>query len=556
MSGAVQEIQRFLHQQARRQPSRPFDRLMRFVTDWTVIEEAWRRVRGSHGANTPGADRLVARDLEPDSVATRVFLQDIADALQSGAYRPGPVRRFDIVKPDHSGETRPLAILVLADRVVHMALKLVLEPIIEARLGKRCFGFRPGRSRYDQLQAVRRLVVTHPEEFTAALTADVASCFDELDHRLILEDVQGVVADPHFLGLFGSMLDQVGTGRAGWWHRRPVGVLQGSPISPLLANWNLTRFDNAWHQRHGDRAPMFRYADDLLILARNPVEAAGLRRPLARCLHRATHLRLAPRKTRVVTLEQGVPLLGLLIRRHFDVFDGREDVHVFIDPEPFRQVLGEIDEWVEHLDADRPLGRQFARFNERLRGWFETYQYAYDAPQAFESLDRHLFATVRRRLKELLGASAATLDRDHHCRLKSGHDTWEADGVPLLPLGALPRKHYRPARVRPPWESDPEPSPNSPRTKDDGVVSKASRLTGLARLDPMLVAIADGADPAPSPSLVAGGSENAAGPNGGAGAGTTPAIDDVGPGSDGPKPSLDGPAVTPDDSGDGPSRSS
>src|SRR5262249_39865625 len=72
MSRAVHEIQRYLYQQARRKPPRPFHRLMRFVTDWTVMQEAWRRVRSSPGANTPGADRVAARDLPPDSVATRV----------------------------------------------------------------------------------------------------------------------------------------------------------------------------------------------------------------------------------------------------------------------------------------------------------------------------------------------------------------------------------------------------------------------------------------------------------------------------------------------------
>jgi hypothetical protein len=258
-----------------------------------------------------------------------------------------------------------------------------------------------------------------------------------------------------------------------------------------VANWNLARFDRAWQQQHGESAPMFRYADDLLILAREPLEAAGLRRPLARSLRRANRLRLAPGKTRVVTLEQGVPLLGLLVRRHPDAFACRHDVHIFIDPEPFREVLTEIEEWVEHLDADRPLGSQFVRFNQRLRGWFETYQYAYDAAQAFETLDRHLFACLRRRLKVLLGCSASALDRDHHRRLPSGHDTWEADGVALLVLGALPRKYYRPSEVRPPWESDAKPMPTTARPVGDGLIPAPSRLSDEAPLDPILGAMID-----------------------------------------------------------------
>jgi RNA-directed DNA polymerase len=453
MCPTVQEIQRFLHQHARRYPSRPAERLMRFITDWAIIQEAWRRVRTSPGANTPGADRVAARDLPPGSVRTRAFLHKLADQLQSGTYRPGPVRRFEIPKPRHPDQTRPLAILTVTDRVVQMTLKLILEPIVEARLGKRCYGFRPGRNRYDQIQSVRRLVVSRPEEYGAALTADVASCFDKLDHRLIIDDLQQVSADPDLLSLFRLILDQVGAGQAGWWHQHKVGVLQGSPLSPLVANWNLTRFDRAWHQQYGDRAPLFRYADDLIILAPDAAAANRLRSPLKRCLRQANQLDLATDKTHVATLVQGVPLLGLLIRRHGDPFAQREEVRVFMDPVPFRDILAEINDWVEQLDPDRSLGGQFARLNQRLRGWFDSYQYAYDAAQAFEALDRHLFVTVRRRLKEMLGCSSLVLDNEHHHRLPTGHHTWRADGACLLVLSSLPRRYYQSSRIRPPWET-------------------------------------------------------------------------------------------------------
>jgi len=491
MSPTVREIQRFLHQHARRYPSRPAESLMRFVTDWAVIQEAWRRVRNSPGAGTPGADRVTARDLPPGSVETRAFLHDLAERLQSDAYRPGPVRRFEIPKPHHPDQTRPLAILTLADRVVQMTLKLILEPIVEARLGKRCFGFRPGRSRYDQIQSVRRLVSAHPEEYGAALTADVASCFDKLDHRLIIDDLQQVSADPDLLTLFRLILDQVGAGLVGWWRQRRVGVLQGSPLSPLLANWNLTRFDRAWRQQYGDRAPLFRYADDLIILARDATAADRLRSPLKRCLHQANRLDLAADKSHVATLDQGVPLLGLLIRRHGDPFAHRSEVRVFIDPEPFRDVLAELDDWIEQLDPDRSLGSQFARLNQRLRGWFDSYQYAYDAAQAFESLDRHLFVAVRHRLKEMLGCSSLVLDHEHHHRLPTGHHTWQADGVCLMVLSSLPRRYYQSSRIRPPWETDAEPAATGAIASEIGEEIATGSVTRAEEFqpDPALAAI-------------------------------------------------------------------
>ncbi len=242
---------------ARPPPARePIEQVMRFVTDWVVINEAWRLVRCRPGANTPGADRLAVSDLADDPAAVTAFLQNLADRLQSGTYVPGQVLRFEIAKPGQPGKTRTIAILTLEDRVVHMIFKIILEPLIEAHLGDRSFGFRPNRNRYDQLQAVRRLVIVRPEQFRAAVSADIACCFDELDHRLVLEDIRALVADAAVIKLFNLVLNQVGNGNAGWLkNRRPVGVLQGSPLSPLLANWNLARFDRAWCGLHGDLRP-------------------------------------------------------------------------------------------------------------------------------------------------------------------------------------------------------------------------------------------------------------------------------------------------------------
>jgi retron-type reverse transcriptase len=136
MSHTARMIQRFLAQQAREQPARPLPNLLRHVTDWAVLDAAWRQVRRSNGADTPGADQVIARGLRADPKSARAWLQDLADALQTGTYRPGPVRRFEIAKPNQPGKTRQLAILTLNDRVVHMALKFVLEPIVESRLGR------------------------------------------------------------------------------------------------------------------------------------------------------------------------------------------------------------------------------------------------------------------------------------------------------------------------------------------------------------------------------------------------------------------------------------
>ncbi len=453
MSTTLHEIQRFLFSQARKFPNRPQRDLLRLVTDWSVLESAWRKVRpktrqskerggtggGSHKRSGPTGDQ-------------REMLLQLAADLQAGCYEPQPVRRFKLPKASNPEKFREVAQLAVPDRVVHMALKLVLDPLVEARLGKQCFGFRAGRTRFDQLQAVCRLVQNNPEAYSGALASDIASCFDKLDHRLLQEDFQSVVADSGLHAVFHNILLHVGQGVKGFFRRRPVGVLQGSPLSPLLANWNLSRFDRAWQRMHRDEFPIFRYADDLVVLTKDVDMAQRLQKSLRRCLQQTARLDLQFEKTMAFSLDAGVPLLGLVVRRHWDTFQNQKRCRVFVDPDGVREVLQDIQQWAVGLSADLPLGQQFAVMNQRLRGWFEAWQFSYDAPHAFQAVDEHLFRTLRPRLKELLGTSNANVQRECLFRLPSGHQTWSADGVQVLVLSSLPRRLYRPKVVRAPWE--------------------------------------------------------------------------------------------------------
>lgn len=452
MTTTIHDIQRFLYQRARISRGPLNEPLLRYVTDWTVLRAAWRQVAAAPGSQTPGADGMTAAEVRAVPAALEAFLQDLATRLQAGKYEPGAVRRFEIRKPGDPDKTRPLAILNLADRVVHCAVKAVLDPLMEARLGNRCFGFRSGLGRYDQLHAVRRLVEGRPELYGAAVCTDVASCFDELDHALLRRDLRNLVSDPPLVRLLDCVLRQVGDGRRGWWNRRHVGVLQGSPLSPLLANLSLSRFDADWQAKHAGREPAFRYADDLAVLAADERTALRVRSELARCLRRNNRLNLAQDKTRIVTFDEGVPLLGLVLRRSRDAFDQQPHIRVLLDPRKVQSVLAAIDDWVEQMERDRPLGRQFQAFNQRLRGWFESFQYAYDASQALDAVDRRLFTGVRRKLKQMLSCSGSQLEAQHLVRLASGHDSWQADGETLLVLSALPRKRYRAKAQRFPWE--------------------------------------------------------------------------------------------------------
>ncbi|MBC7819744.1 MAG: hypothetical protein IAG10_22910, partial [Planctomycetaceae bacterium] len=380
------------------------------------------------------------------------FLHKLADDLRTSRYRPGPVRRFEIPKPNNPSKTRPIVVLTLADRIVHTALKLLLEPLVEARLAKSCFGFRPGRSRYDQMFAVRRLVEHESPRFTAALATDIASCFDQLDHAAIRRELRQVTSDGELLQLLEQVLLQVGQGQTGWWRKRRVGILQGSALSPLLANLTLATFDREWSRKHATTAPAFRYADDLLILAQDIAEGQLLQKQLVRCLWETNRLELAEDKTHVVTFQAGVPLLGMQLQEQHGPFDDESHVRILWDVLKVRACLTSIDEWAQSLTANRSLGRQFAEINRRLWGWFATYQYAFNAPQAFEAIDRRVFQATRARLKVILSNSSTKIAAEHHVRLRSGHESWQCDGEVLLVLSSLARKAYCPKRQRLPWD--------------------------------------------------------------------------------------------------------
>jgi hypothetical protein len=155
--------------------------LFNIVCDRGTLRRAWERLARNRGSNTPGTDRVTRKAVEerPDGVAG--FLDDIRRDLRQGTYQPQPVRQRLIPKPGKPGKFRPLGIPTLKDRMVQMALKLVLEPIFEADFYPISYGFRPGRSTHDALARVRhRLNPTSagPSRTRFVIEGDIKGCLD------------------------------------------------------------------------------------------------------------------------------------------------------------------------------------------------------------------------------------------------------------------------------------------------------------------------------------------------------------------------------------------
>ena len=236
----VRALQHALYRSAKADPGRRFHALRDKVYRRDVLWRAWVAVRRNDGA--PGIDKTTLAEVEEYGVDR--LLDELAEDLRDGRWRPLPARRVFIPKPG-TVEQRPLSIPAVRDRIVQAALKIVLEPIFEADFLPCSFGFRPKRSAHDALQVLideswrgRRWVVE----------TDIADCFGAIPHDKLMQAVEERVCDQGVLRLLRVML-RAGVMQDGRVRRPVTGTPQGGVMSPLLANVYLHRVDRAWGRR-------------------------------------------------------------------------------------------------------------------------------------------------------------------------------------------------------------------------------------------------------------------------------------------------------------------
>ena len=252
------------------------------------LNRAYKRVRANRGA--PGIDGMTVEDALP---WLREHREELLQSIRMGKYKPQPVRRKEIPKPD--GGVRKLGIPTVVDRIIQQAIAQQLVPIYEPLFSDLSYGYRPKRSAQQAIQKVKEYA---EQGYTQAVLVDLSKYFDTLNHELLMDLLRKNITDTRVIELIKRYL-KAGVMENGLQIKTTEGSPQGGPLSPLLANIYLNEYDKEMAKRG---VPVIRYADDVVVLAKSPRAAQRLLETTQRYLEGKLKLKMNVEKSRVVSV--------------------------------------------------------------------------------------------------------------------------------------------------------------------------------------------------------------------------------------------------------------
>ena len=391
ISAPQRELRWKLNQKAKKEPKFRFYALYDRVYRMDVLEAAWKQVGKRKKA--AGIDGVRAEDILDKEKGEEEFLAQIHEELKARTYRASPVKRVYIPKAD--GTKRPLGIPPLKDRVVQMAVVLILEPIFEADFHECSHGFRPGRKAHDALEAIRENLKAGRTEI---YDADLKGYFDSIPHDKLMACVRMRVTDGRVLELIrgwlrAAVIEEDETGGRQPPQKTEKGTPQGGVISPLLANvylhWMDVMFHRASGPAHWANARLVRYADDFVVMAR--YQGARIEEWLTGHLEEWLGLTINREKTSVVRLHRSESLdfLGFTFRFERDLL-GRG--HRYLNVQPSKKSLAKAREAIRDKTGPqrcfKPSPEIVEDLNTFLRGWCGYFKYGYPR-KAFRDLGHY-----------------------------------------------------------------------------------------------------------------------------------------------------------------------
>lgn len=325
------------------------DDLLEQMLSRANLQEAWRRVRANKGA--AGIDGMTIDEF-PTWAREKGHWKSIVNELEQGSYRPTPVKRVEIEKPD--GGFRLLGIPTITDRVIQQAIAQVLTPIFDPGFSENSFGFRPGRNGQQAAKQVQSII---KEGRRFAVDVDLSKFFDRVNHDLLMTYLSRKVYDKRLLKLISRYL------RAGIMDKQRFiesreGVPQGGPLSPLLANIMLDPLDKELERRGHKFA---RYADDFTILVKSHRAGERVLKSISTYLQNRLKLIVNTTKSRVVKTSDS-KFLGFTFR------SGRIQIHPKT-LEKFKQQVRVLT----NRNWGVSMRYQLFKISQYLRGWINYF---------------------------------------------------------------------------------------------------------------------------------------------------------------------------------------
>ena len=390
---AIRTLQRKLYRKAKAEPAFRFYLLYDKIHCEDILRHAYALARANAGA--PGVDGMTFAAIEASGLEK--WLAGLREELVLKTYRPNPVRRVMIPKPNGEGE-RPLGIPTIRDRVIQTAAKIVLEPIFEADFEDNAYGYRPARGAVDAVKDVHRHLI---RGYTDVVDADLSRYFDSIQHAELMKSVARRVVDRHVLRLIKMWLrapveerDGDGKRRIGGGKGNTRGTPQGGVASPLLANIYMNRFLKYWRLcgcSEVFRACVVAYADDFVILSRGCAAGALA---WTKAVMTRLGLTINEAKTSLRNARQECfDFLGYTFGPHRYKANGlwylsaspsKKSMHRFKTKVGNLLVPGNNDPWPEVRDT----------LNRSLLGWSNYFSYG-TRRSAFHSIDRYVYERVR-----------------------------------------------------------------------------------------------------------------------------------------------------------------